>query len=357
VADNITSREQRLRKQAELQSLYTTLANLRAREASYMEASAGLPDVLVSQIDETRQEIGQLEEELAILTGQDSEAQARQLYRQAFEAEQAGEFSEAIKLYKSAGRHGHADAGAAGRSARYREKWAKRKSAVTMWLPASGHRSKNRLWIGLAIILLLGAVAAVLALSGRPPAEPRQVMAVAPTATPLPSPTAQVVFTDTPTPVLTNTPTRTPLPTNPPPQSDSASEEEPTETPTPEPSPAPTLMPAPKIIEPKNGLVWGDGAIVFEFEELNLAYDELYCVNTMRGYNINLAENWSHPPRGNKEPYIPVEPNVFRVARAQGVACIVWSAAIGKGSCDTIISQSTEERIIGLPRPCDFSKK
>lgn len=82
--------------------------------------------------------------------------------------------------------------------------------------------------------------------------------------------------------------------------------------------------------------------------------DELYCLNRMRGYDITNTENWSHEPRGSKKPAVAVEANVFRVARAQGMRCIVWSAAIGQGSCDNIISESTEERVIGLPRPCDF---
>jgi hypothetical protein len=107
-------------------------------------------------------------------------------------------------------------------------------------------------------------------------------------------------------------------------------------------------------LEPKDGLVWSAGAIVFEFADMDLAYDELYCLNTMRGYDNTLTENWSFPPTGNKKPAIPIEANVFRVARTRGMQCVVWSAAIGKHSCDNIISQSTEERVIGLPRPCDF---
>jgi hypothetical protein len=101
-------------------------------------------------------------------------------------------------------------------------------------------------------------------------------------------------------------------------------------------------------------MVWLDGALVFEFETMDLAEDELYCLNTLRGFDKNNAENWSFPPTGNKEPAIPVDANVIRVAKAQDMRCIVWSAGIGKGSCETLISQRTEERIIGLPQPCNF---
>lgn len=100
--------------------------------------------------------------------------------------------------------------------------------------------------------------------------------------------------------------------------------------------------------------MWNDGAIVFEFEDLNLADDELYCLNTLRGYDITNTENWSYPPAGNSEPYIPIQAHVFRIAKAQDIRCIVWSAAIGQGSCENIISENTVERVIGLPRPCDF---
>jgi hypothetical protein len=87
---------------------------------------------------------------------------------------------------------------------------------------------------------------------------------------------------------------------------------------------------------------------------MDLAYDELYCLNTLRGYDQTLTENWSFPPTGSKKRSIVIEANVFRVAKAQEIECIVWSAAIGKETCENIISQSTEERVIGLPRPCDF---
>ena len=68
--------------------------------------------------------------------------------------------------------------------------------------------------------------------------------------------------------------------------------------------PPPTVTPtelaekiAPLVIGPKDGLVWGDGAIVFEFEDMNIPEDELYCLNTRcSGYDNTLTENWSHPP-------------------------------------------------------------
>jgi hypothetical protein len=127
-------------------------------------------------------------------------------------------------------------------------------------------------------------------------------------------------------------------------------ETSPTDTPT----PAPTLRPALRIVGPTNNLVWLDGAVVFEFGTVDLAFDELYCLTTLRGFDQTNTENWSFPPTGSKEPAIAIEANVFRVAKAQDMRCIVWSAGIGKGSCENIISHSTEERVIGLPQPCKF---
>jgi hypothetical protein len=100
--------------------------------------------------------------------------------------------------------------------------------------------------------------------------------------------------------------------------------------------------------------VWLDGAVVFEFEDMGLADDELYCLNTLKGFDKTNTENWSFPPTGSKKPRIPIDANVIRVAKAQGMQCIIWSASIGKNSCDNIISQRTEERMIGLPQPCNF---
>ena len=55
-----------------------------------------------------------------------------------------------------------------------------------------------------------------------------------------------------------------------------------------------------------------------------------------------------------KNRAISIEAHVFRIAKTEGMQCIVWSGAIGKGSCSNIISKSTEERMIGLPRVCQF---
>lgn len=114
------------------------------------------------------------------------------------------------------------------------------------------------------------------------------------------------------------------------------------------------LRTAPKIIDPPNGLVWKDGAVVFEFEDLNLAHDELYCLATLRGYDEGLTERWGFPPTGGIKPAIPVKAKVFHIAKTQGIRCIVWSAYIGRGTCESIISHRTEERIIGLPQPCPY---
>jgi hypothetical protein len=167
---------------------------------------------------------------------------------------------------------------------------------------------------------------------------------IASTATPS---TFILIVPDTATPLLTHTPTETLAPTvtdTPRPAPTEA------ETPTLTPVPSPMLRAAPRILEPKDGLVWGDGAVVFEFAKQDLAYDELYCLNTLKGYDKTNTENWSFPSVSSKVPSIPIEANVFRVAKVQGIRCIIWSASIGKGSCENIASESTEERTIGLPR-------
>ncbi len=351
MATDVHSREQRLRKQAELQSLYLNLANLRKQEASYIEASAGLPELLSHQINELRQEIRGVEDELLALNDESIQTPARQFYREAFEVELAGDYDKAIKLYKNASHYNHPDAGVAIRSVRYNRKVAKNKAGglAKTWSSPATNQIRNRALMGLAALLILILVALFLitgrlfssppeAASAEPtssPTPPAVILIVPDTATPIPTPT----FTATPTPL----PTATPRPTL-------TTEPLPTETLT----PVPTLRPAPKIIEPANNLVWRDGAIVFEFETVDLAYDELYCLNTLRGFDQNNTENWSFPPTGSKQPAIPIEANVIRVAKAQNMRCIVWSASIGKGSCENIISQSTEERVIGLPQPCRF---
>jgi len=353
---DILSREQRLRKQAELQSLYSTLASLREREASYIETAATLPALVLNQIRETRQQIELIEDELSALDDASPGPPAQKFYRQGFTAELDGDFSEAIKQYKSAARHAHPDANAAIRSLRYFIKTQKnRPPRDQMWLPPSKETaSNNTVFIGLSVVLLL-VLALIFIFRGQTTAQPEDSVGVAPPSTATPSPT----HTSTPLPLAT--PTLTPTPT----QAQSSPTlapvlPTPTATASPTPSSTPTVTPtlraAPRIIGPKDGLVWGDGAIVFEFENQDLAYDELYCLNTLRGYDINNTENWSFPTIGSKIPAIPIEANAFHVAKSQGIRCVVWAAYIGKNSCDVAISQQTAERVIGLPRPCDFDK-
>ncbi len=350
---DLYSREQRLRKQAELQSLYSNLANLReGAEASYIKAGAAIPERLINQINELRHEIESVESELLALNDESIQSSTHQFYRDAFAAELANDSDQALKLYKKASRHAHPDAGAAARSLRYRLKISKSKStAGKIWTATSGNQFGNRLLIALATFLILLLIA-IIAINGFRSSQPQQAVAVEPTATVTSTPPVVVlIIPDTATPTPTGIPTSTPvpIPTNTP-------RPTPTETvsPTLSPTPTPILRGAPKIIDPKDGLVWVDGAIVFEFEKLDLAYDELYCLNTLRGYDKTNTENWSFPPTGSKEPRIPIEAHVFRIAKIEGMRCIVWSAAIGKGNCQNPISESTEERIIGLPRPCEF---
>ncbi len=358
MATDVHTREQRLRKQAELQSLYLNLANLRKQEASYIEVSAAMPDLLVHQINELRQEINGVENELLGLNDESIQVPARQFYREAVEAELVGDTEKAIKLYKNAAHYNHPDAGAAIRSVRYARKTVKNRagSGGKTWTPAdSASQTRNRVLIGLAGLLIL-VLAVIFLLSGRLFAPPLETISAEPSAILTPPAVILIVpatATPSPTPPLpTDTPTLVPTATSTPPDTPT-SEASPTSTPT----PVPTLRPAPRIIGPTNNLVWLDGAVVFEFEELDLAFDELYCVNTLRGFDQTNTENWSFPATGNKKPAIPVEANVMRVAKAQDMRCIVWSGSIGKGSCDHIISHSTEERVIGLPQPCDFKKK
>lgn len=351
MATDVHSREQRLRKQAELQSLYLNLASLREREASYMDFSTVIPERLANQINETRQEMQQVEDELLTLGDETISSPARQPYWEAFAAELSGDLAQAINLYKSASRHTHPDAGAALRSVRYAVRTAKSKTAGGTWTRVSV-RSRNRFWIGLAIILIIIFIV-MFVLAGRfkpetigpvvagestpaTPTPPTVVLIIPHTATPLPTPTP--TFTPMPIPTVTLTPTPAP----------------PEETPTPTPTPGAMLRPPPRIIGPKNGLVWKDGSIVFEFENLYLAYNELVCLNPMKGFDQTNTENWSHPVVGSKKPFITIEPNVFRVAKQQGIQCVVWSAYVAVDSCDNAISQSTEERVIGLPNVCNF---
>lgn len=353
MAADVQTREQRLRKQAELKSRYINLANLREREVSYIETSATLPDLLIHQINEVRREIRSIEDELIALKDETIQSPARQFYREAFEAELAGDLDKAVKLYKNAERYEHPDAGTAIRGLRYQIKTAKTKaaSASKSWTPPTPVPPlRKKLWLGLAIILILVLIAAVIFGSGLiwqsegiasgptlTPTSSAVILIIPPTNTPIPTPLP--TSTAEPSPSPTRIKTSLPMPTK----------VKPIDTPTPTPL---ILKSAPKIIGPQNGLVWLDGAIVFEFEPMNLAYDELYCLNTLKGYDQTNTENWSFPPTGSKEPAIAIEASVIRVAKAMDMRCIVWSAGIGKGSCENIISKCTEERVIGLPRPC-----
>jgi hypothetical protein len=156
MATDVHSREQRLRKQAELQSLHLNLANLRKQEATYIEASAGLPELLVHQINDLRHVIRGVEDELLALNDESIQTPARQFYREAFEAELADDYDKAIKLYKNASHYNHPDAGVAIRSVRYARKLASNKAAggARAWTStASVNQSWYRLLIGLAGLL------------------------------------------------------------------------------------------------------------------------------------------------------------------------------------------------------------
>lgn len=352
---DVNTREQRLRKQAELQYLSGNLANLRERESSYIQASAAVPDLLLNQINDVRREIRRVEDELIALEDEAINTPARQFYWQAFDAELADNLSEALKLYKNSARQTYHDANGAARSVRYMMKSPRVKSLGRMWTSAPARQSRHQLLIILSLSLFL--VLVVVLIASLQFFSAPEVVAVLPTLTDTATPTPPMVvliLPDTPTPTFTPTvpPTLTPVPPTATRQP-SIPTVEPTDTPALA-TPTPPLRPAPRIIDPKNGLTWGDGAVVFEFEELDLTYDELYCLNTLRGFDRTNTENWSYPPVGSEKPRIVVEANVFRVAKALGMRCIVWSAAIGKGSCENIISQRTEERIIGLPQPCRF---
>lgn len=348
------SREQRIRKQAELQSLFNSLANLRERELSYMEASAAVPELSVNQTNQIRHRIQALESQL-ITDEESSETFAHRFYREAFEAELAGDSDKAIKLYKKADRYDHQDAEAAIRSLRYRLKRSRTVPGnLQAWLPPTAPNLRNRLIVGVAAVLICTPLAAIIFYWGNSTTPPQNV-AQEPTATFTLTVTpvaVQLILPDTPTPQPTFTATPLPLPTNTP--LAVATEVLATDTATPSPSPTPNLRPSLNIIGPRDGLVWLDGAVVFEFEDVDLDNDELYCLNTLRGLDSTNTENWSYPPTSSEKPFIPVQAQVFRVAQIQGIQCVVWSAGIGQGSCDNIISEITTERVIGMPRVCDI---
>jgi hypothetical protein len=355
---NVHVREQRLRKQAELQSLHIDLASLRKQEATYILVA--VPEMLVNQINDVRREIQRVENELVDLNVDSYSLQspARQFYWDAFEAELANDMERAIKQYRNASRHTYPDAEMAARSVRHAIKISREKPSE-IWLPAPVNASKKQFIVGFVLLLVMLLVA-LFFVSSRLFGQPESVSAVEPatatvtptnitviqivpdTATPMPT------HTPTSTPTITPTPTDTPLPI--PVQFDA------TDTPTPTSTPTRILRGPPKIVGPKDGMVWKDGAVVFEFEDANLADDELYCLTDLKGFDKNDTENWSYPRTGNEKPFIPIDAHVFRIAKVQDISCITWAANIGKGSCDNIISKNTEVRVIGMPRPCDHLK-
>ena len=362
---DVNTREQRLRKQAELQSLHINLASLRKQEASYISASAFVPKILGHQINEMRRDIKKIERELLALQPNLEDATGRKFYWNAFEAELANDFKQANKLYRNASRHNYPDAEAAVQSTRHALKSVKNDKPDVIWSyytpVATGRKGMMIGFVILLMILLIGLFVISFNsfnsrfLTDEPPDTISEVISTATptsitiiqiipdTATPLPTPTV------TPTPVDTATPTPTDSPII-------IVATEPLATDTPTPTPTRTLRSPPKIIGPKDGLVWGDGAIVFEFEDLKLAYDELYCLVDLKGFDKKDTENWSYPTIGNKHPHIPVEAHIFRIARAQGIRCVTWKANIGKNSCANVISEDTEVRVIGIPQPCAHLK-
>ncbi|MCB0171686.1 MAG: hypothetical protein KDI62_10265 [Anaerolineae bacterium] len=354
------SREQRIRKQAELQALYNALSNLRDRELSYIEASAAIPELSINQTNQIRHRIVAIEGELLAASGEEdtSDTFAHRFYREGFEAELAGDGDKAIKLYKKADRYDHQDAEMAIRSLRYRIKRERNiPRDLQAWLPPPAHNLRNRLIVGVAAVLICTPLAIFIFYRGSSPQTSPIAGELTATLTLTPTPVAvQLIVPDTPTPLPTFTSTPLPLPSVPPlPTPTALSTTVDTATPTPPPTPTVVFMPAPKIIGPRDGLVWLDGAVVFEFEPVDLQPDDLYCLNTLRGLDNTYTENWSYPPTGNEKPIIAIQANVLRVAQVQGMQCIIWSAAIGRGNCDNIISDSTSERVIGLPRVCDLN--
>jgi anti-sigma-K factor RskA len=360
-AQNPLSREQRIRKQAELQRLYTTLNNLRERETSYIDTSARTPLLFNNQVDDVRQQIIALEQELAVGSQADAaESKGRALYAEGFAAELSAELDKAVGLYKKAARYSHPDATPAVRSVRYKIKRGRTRT-TEIYLP-SGTRSKRSRWLVWLAMLMVAIVLFVVLWLNFPAQETTQPVVTALETEISPTVVVQLVVPNTPTPRATSTfravlatATQTPAPPTPTPAAATV-EAPPTAPPTATdvPTSVPTLGPPPGLIDPKDGLVWLDGAVVFEFKRQELAFDEQYCITSIRGYDINGAENWSYQSVGSKSPSIVIEAHVFRVAKVQGMQCVTWSAGIGKGSCENIVSQTTPPRIIGLPRPCDF---
>lgn len=328
-------RQQRLRIEAELQSLTTELQHQRQREAEHFKSVSGAPQFTKDKIRDLRRRIIQLEDALQ----PDEKSPAQQWYQEGFAAELRGDTKKAIRLYKQAARKKHPDADAALRSMRRNAGVAK-----IGWLIGLG--------ILLAIIVIIAAFI-IWRLSAAPPATP---IADEITSTPVvAAPTTKIATrtptapppTNTPRPTASNTPAP-PAPTDTP--SIIAAE---TASPKATPTATPVLQPAPKIIGPPDNLVWQGGTIVFEFEAMGLNSDGLYCLDTLRGFDSTGTENWSYPPRASKTPAIAVDANAFSVAKTQGIQCVTWQAYIGQTSCQTRTSKLSPRRVIGLPDPCD----
>ncbi|NEP84767.1 MAG: hypothetical protein F6K39_45690, partial [Okeania sp. SIO3B3] len=198
---NLHSREQRLRKQAEITSLYINLDNLRRQESSYIRASAAIPELLSNQIRDTRRRLQTVEQELAQLENKPMVTPGADLYQQGFEAELANDINKAVKFYRQATRNDHPDADDALRSLRYRA----RPKSKAVWFPVD-NRTNQRVWMGatllIVVLLIVGGITA-----NRLAA--RRDAVTAATATPTP-PNVVLIIPNTSTP----TPTRLPLPTD-----------------------------------------------------------------------------------------------------------------------------------------------
>jgi hypothetical protein len=219
MAAGVYAREQRLRKQAELQSLKTNLVNLREQEESYVNAQAVIPVRLTEQITKIRQEIEAVEDELVTLGDETIESPAQRFYREAFAAELAQEFDKALKLYKNAARQGHVEANTAIRSLRYLLRTSKNKDAsLTMaWASIARTRPKTRFPLAVIIFLIIFILILTLFLSNYlSPPTTEEVIAIASTVTAtLSAGPATFVLPATPTTIptpipATSTPTSTP---------------------------------------------------------------------------------------------------------------------------------------------------
>jgi len=356
---DLYSREQKLRKQAELQSLQVNLVTLRKQEVSYIAAAAAVPEFLANQIQEARREVRKVERELLTLRAETATIPGREIYWEGFEAELARDFERALKLYRQAAHDNYPDAEIAAQSVRHVIKGVKGKPAE-IWIPRLARQPRQSfLWVGLIIIILLAIIIlgySNIGFNRAPTAVAVEMPTITLTFTPV---TVIQIIPDTATPLPTAIPTETPTetPTATPIEVSSVAEASTEVAPTNTPTIAPTLRPAPRIIGPKDGLTWGDGAIVFEFEPYPaLVNDELYCLRSLKGFDRTNTENWSYPRIGKHQPAIAIEPNVFRVARDQEIQCILWQAGIGKNSCDNLVSETTETRIIVISGRCQREK-